>query len=212
MRSAFTSEAVERYLYALLPRRDAVLAEMEAYAARHDVPIVGPAVGRLLALLVRISGARRIFEMGSAIGYSTLWLARAAGPRAEVYYSDGDPENARRARRSFEQAGVAGRISILTGDSLALLRKAPGRFDLIFCDVDKHQYPAAFRIAVRKLRRGGLLVADNTLWFGRAARKARPGDRDTRGIQKFNRLLYSSTSLFPVLIPLRDGVAVARKK
>ncbi len=212
MRSAFTSEAVERYLYALLPRRDAVLAEMEAYAARHDVPIVGPAVGRLLALLVRISGARRIFEMGSAIGYSTLWLARAAGPRAEVYYSDGDPENARRARRSFEQAGVAGRISILTGDSLALLRKAPGRFDLIFCDVNKHEYPAAFRIAVRKLRRGGLLVADNTLWFGRAARKARPGDRDTRGIQKFNRLLYSSTSLFPVLIPLRDGVAVARKK
>ncbi len=212
MRSAFISGAVEDYLYALLPRRDVVLAEMETYAVRHDVPIVGPAVGRLLALLVQVSGARRIFEMGSAIGYSTLWLARAAGPRAEVYYSDGDAENARRARRSFERAGVAGRIRILTGDSLALLRKTRGRFDLIFCDVDKDQYPAAFRIAVAKLRRGGLLVADNALWFGRVVRPAKRGEADTRGIQQFNRLLYNSKSLFPVLIPLRDGVAVARKK
>ncbi|HEX2713703.1 MAG TPA: O-methyltransferase, partial [Candidatus Acidoferrales bacterium] len=153
--------AVDRYIYALVPPRDRVLQEMEQYAKRHNVPIIGPAVGRLLALLVKISGAKRIFEMGSAIGYSTIWLARAAGPGAEVYYTDGDPENARRARGYFERAGVRGRIQVLTGDALALLDSVRGKFDLIFNDVDKQQYPSVLRKAVRRLRRGGLFVTDN---------------------------------------------------
>jgi predicted O-methyltransferase YrrM len=211
MSNGITERSSENYLYRLLPRRDAVLAEMERYAAKHDVPIVGPAVGRMLALLVQVSGAKRIFEMGSAIGYSTIWLARAAGPGAEVFYSDGDPANARRATAAFRSAGVAQRIRMLTGDSLALLRGTHGRFDLIFMDVDKHQYPAALRIAVPKLRRGGLLITDNVLWSGRAARKASRSDADTRGIQRFNRLVYSSKALYPVIVPLRDGVLVARK-
>lgn len=204
-----TEKAVERYLYDLLPARDSVLGEMERFARQRDIPIIGPAVGRLLALIVEISGAKRIFEMGSAIGYSTIWLARAAGPSAEVYYTDGDPENARRARAYFWRAGVATRIHILVGDAVRLIDQVPGKFDLIFNDVNKHQYPAAFRKAVPRLRRGGLLLADNALWFGRVTRKA--NDPATRGIQQFNRLIYSSRQLFPVIIPLRDGVAVCRK-
>lgn len=210
MRSAFTSRAVEDYLYALLPARDPVIAEMERLAAKRGIPIVGPAVGRLLALLVRITGAKRIFEMGSAIGYSTIWLARAAGPGAEVFYTDGDARNAAQAAGYFRRAGVANRIRILVGDSVKLIGTVPGKLDLVFIDVDKHQYPAAFRRAVPRLRRGGVFVADNTLWSGRVARKAR--DADTRGIQRLNRLLYSSRDLFPVIIPLRDGVAVARRR
>lgn len=209
MKSEFLDAQVERYLYELLPARDPVLAEMEEYAARHDVPIVGPAVGRLLTLLVMISGAKRIFEMGSAIGYSTIWLARAAGPRAEVYYTDGNSENARRAKEYFRRAGVAQRIHVLVGDAVELINTVRGKFDLIFNDVDKHQYPAVFRKAVPRLRRGGLLVADNALWFGRVAHPAK--DAATRGIQEFNRLIYSSSELHSVIIPLRDGVAVCRK-
>jgi predicted O-methyltransferase YrrM len=207
--SAFTRADVDAYLYSLLPRRDPVLRDMEAYARRHNVPIIGPAVARLLALLVQVSGARRIFEMGSAIGYSTIWLARAAGPRGKVFYTDGDPENALRAAGNFRRAGVARRIEIQVGDALALLRKTPGTFDLIFNDVDKHQYPATLRIALPKLRRGGLFVADNTLWSGRVARPAT--DEDTRGIVRFNRLTYGSPRLFTVLVPLRDGVTISRK-
>lgn len=202
--------AVENYIYGLLPARDAVLAEMERVATRHHIPIIGPAVGRLLALLVEISGAKRIFEMGSAIGYSTIWLARAAGRGAEVFYTDCDPENANRARAYFRRAGVAKRVRILVGDAVELIDHAPGKFDLIFNDVDKHQYPAAFRKAVPRLRRGGLFVSDNALWFGRVTEKAQ--DANTRGIQQFNRLLYSSRELFPVILPLRDGVAVCRKR
>ena len=207
--SGITDARVEKYFYGLLPRRDRVLAEMEDYARRHDVPIVGPAVGRLLYLLVQLIRARRIFEMGSAIGYSTIWLARAAGSGATVYYTDGEPANARCAREYFRRAGVAGRIKILVGNSLDLIQDVGGTFDLIFNDVDKHYYPQVFRLAVPRLRRGGLFITDNVLWSGRVTR--RTSDPDTRGIQRFNRLLYSSRQLVSTILPLRDGVAVCRK-
>ena len=209
--SAFVRADVNEYLYELLPKRDAVLRGMEGHAARHRVPIIGPAVARLLALLVHVTGAQRIFEMGSAIGYSTIWLARAAGPKGEVHYTDGDPENARRAMKSFSKAGVAQRIHVGVGDALALLQKTRGTFDLIFIDVDKHQYPAALRMALPKLNRGGLLIADNTLWSGKAARPAPANDADTRGIQQYNRAVFSHPRLYSTLIPLRDGVTISRK-
>jgi caffeoyl-CoA O-methyltransferase len=211
LRSAFTQEDVDKYIYELLPERDPVISEIEDYAAQHRVPIIGPAVARLLTLLVQVSGATRIFEMGSAIGYSTIWLARAAGPKAEIFYTDGNPENARRAQEYFKKAGVTKRIKVQVGNALDLVKKAPGKFDFIFNDVDKHQYPDALRAALPKLKRGGLFVTDNTLWSGKVARPAESGDKYTAGVQEFNRLVYSSKELYPVLIPLRDGVTVCRK-
>jgi predicted O-methyltransferase YrrM len=211
LRSGYIQDDVEQYLYELLPERDSVISEMEAYAAEHRVPIIGPAVARLLALLTQVSGASQIFEMGSAIGYSTIWLARAAGPKGKVHYTDGNPKNAERAKDYFRRAGVAKRINVQVGDALELLKKTAGKFDLIFNDVDKHQYPDALRAALPKLRRGGLLITDNTLWSGKAARPAAEEDVHTRGIQEFNRLVYVSKELYPVMIPLRDGVTVCRK-
>jgi caffeoyl-CoA O-methyltransferase len=211
LRSGYIQDDVEGYLYQLLPERDGVLREMEEYAEQHRVPIIGPAVARLLTLFVQVSGAKRIFEMGSAIGYSTIWLARAAGPKGKVIYTDGDPEKANRAKDYFRRAGVAKRIEVRVGIAQELLKKTPGTFDLIFNDVDKHQYPSALEAALPKIKRGGLFIADNTLWSGKAARPAAVGDADTLGVQEFNRLVYESKQLYPVLIPLRDGVTVCRK-
>jgi caffeoyl-CoA O-methyltransferase len=211
LRSGFMNEKVEDYLYELLPKRDEVLSDMEEYAAQHKVPIIGPAVARMLALLVQISGAKRIFELGSAIGYSTIWLARAAGPQAEINYTDGDPENAKRAKGYFERAGVAKQIRVETGDALTLLKKTTGEFDLIFNDINKREYPDAAKVTLPRVRRGGLFITDNTLWSGKAARKAEAGDADTRGVQELNRMVHESKELFSVLIPLRDGVTVCRK-
>jgi predicted O-methyltransferase YrrM len=211
LRSGYIQDDVDQYLYSLLPKRDAVIEEIEEHAAKNRVPIIGPAVARLLSLLVQIAGAKRIFEMGSAIGYSTIWLARAAGPKGEIFYTDGDPENAKRASDYFRRAGVAKRIRVRTGNALELVKKASGKFDIIFNDIDKYQYPDALRAALPKLKRGGLLIADNTLWSGKAARPAPADDKHTLGIQEFNRLVYASKELYPVLIPLRDGVTVAQK-
>jgi predicted O-methyltransferase YrrM len=107
---------------------------------------------------------------------------------------------------------VAKRINVQVGDALELLKKTPGKFDLIFNDVNKNQYPDALRVALPKLKRGGLFITDNTLWSGKAARPAAPDDAATLGVQEFNRLVYASKELYPVLIPLRDGVTVCRKQ
>lgn len=200
---------IEKYLDDLLPKRDPLLAEMEKLARRRDIPIIGPACGRLLYLLAKISGAKRVFEMGSAIGYSTIWFARALGPRGEVFYTDSDASNARRAREYFVRAGVERRIKMLIGDALKSLEKTPGKFDIILIDVNKPQYVNALNVALPKLRRGGLLITDNTLWYGRVA--SRLGDESTRTIQEFNRRTYAKPTLYPVIVPLRDGVQIAQK-
>ena len=202
---------VEDYLYSLLPARDEVLTEIEAEAAKRKIPIVGPAVGRILHQLALISNAKNIFEMGSAIGYSTIWWARALGEGGRVIYTDGDFKNAEQARRYFERAGVADRITIKVGDALELLSEEKEQFDVIFNDVDKEDYPRVFRLAVPKLRKGGLFITDNVLWSGKVVEK-NPAETTTKAILEFNRLLYSSPDLFTTILPIRDGVAVAIKK
>lgn len=211
MMRGITSEPVDDYLYSLLPPRDAVLAEMEAEADERDIPIVGPAVGRVLHQLALISGAKTVFELGSAIGYSTIWWARAVGEGGRVVYTDGDRKNADQARKYFERAGVADRITVKVGDALELLSEQKQPLDIIFCDIDKEDYPRAFRLAVPRLRKGGLLVTDNVLWSGKVTQK-NPSEASTKAIQEFNQLLYGSVDLFTTILPIRDGVAVAMKK
>ena len=204
-----TIPEVEKYLYEVLPARDETLAEMERLAREQDIPIVGPAVGRVLCQYAQLIGARRIFEMGSAIGYSTIWLARAAGPEGKVYYTDGDPKNAEKAKGYFERAGVRDRVEVLVGNALDLIQQVQGEFDLIFNDVSKQDYPKVFRLALPRLRRGGLFISDNVFWSGRVGRP--DPDEKTRSILEFNRLIYSSPEVFVTLLPIRDGLAVCHK-
>ena len=205
-----THEATEDYLYSMLPERDAPLRDMEAEAAARKVPIVGPAVGRLLYQLALMIGAKRVFEMGSAIGYSTIWWARAVGAGGRVIYTDGSQSNADEARRNLQRAGVLDRVTIYVGDALELLSEQKEQFDIIFCDVDKEDYPRVFKLATSRVRKGGLFVTDNVLWSGKVA-QPHPAEASTKAIQEFNRLLYSSPEFVTTIVPLRDGVAVALK-
>ena len=206
-----TEGPVEEYLYSMLPPRDEVLLEIEAEAAKRDIPIVGPVVGRILQQLAFMIGAKTVFEMGSAVGYSTIWWARAVGKDGRVFYTDGDRKNAAEARKYFGRAGVADRINVEVGDALELLSEQKQEFDVIFCDVDKEDYPRVLRLAVPRLRKGGLFVTDNVLWSGKVADKKNT-EPSTKAILEFNRLLYGSPDLFTTILPVRDGVAVAVKK
>ncbi len=201
-----TAPEIEQYMRDLLPPRDEVLAEIEAYADQHKIPIVGPAVARLLASLVIMTKAKRIFELGSAIGYSTIWLARAAGRDAEVHYSDGSPANADRARNYFERAGVASQVQVHVGDALTALASIPGTFDLIFNDVDKDGYPAVLDTVPNRIKTGGLFVTDNTLWHGSVLD---PHEATDHAVCVFNRRLFDSPQFFTTQLPIRDGVTVA---
>jgi predicted O-methyltransferase YrrM len=209
--SGITDKQVEKYLHSLLPKRDALLREIEEYAARHNVPIMGPACARVLYQLARLIHAQRVFEMGSAIGYSTLWLARAVGPGGMVYYTDNDPENARRAEDSFRRAGVAQRVRILVGDALASLRSTKGKFDLIFNDVHMDVYPEVFRVALPRLRTGGLFITDDVLLDRQVARPGPHAAPWTGPVREFNLLSYRSPRLFTTILPLGDGLAVCLK-
>ncbi len=209
-----TGEAVDNYIYSLLPDSEPVLREMEEEAAKRNIPIVGPAVGRLFYLLAKLSGARRVFEMGSAIGYSTAWWAMGVGEDGHVVYTDGDSNRAMEAYKNFERMGLERRIEIKVGDALELLSEQNLEpYDIIFNDVDKEDYPKVFKLAVPRVRRGGLFVTDNVLWSGRVANpKNKEQEESTRAILEFNKLLYGAKELFPTILPLRDGVAVALKQ
>ena len=202
--------AIEAYMDTLLPARDEVLVEMEAEAQRRHIPIIGPAVGRWLAQLVLITRAKHVFELGSAIGYSTIWLARAVGESGRVVYTDGDRKNADEARRYFERAGVSAQVDVRVGDALELMSEDKGPYDLIFNDVDKEDYPRVLRLVPQRLRTGGLFVTDNTLWHGRVL-DADAKEAHTRAVLEFNRTLYTHPQFYTTMVPLRDGVAVALK-
>jgi len=206
-----TSGPVDDYLYSMLPKRNAVLTEMEQYASEHNVPIVGPAVANVLQQLALMINARTVFELGSAIGYSTIWWAQAVGESGRVIYTDGDSRNAERARGYFARAGVSQRITLHTGDALEVLSEEKQEFDIIFNDVDKEDYPRVLRLVAPRLRKGGLFVTDNVLWSGRVAEK-NPKDATTKAILDFNRKLYDSKEFFTTILPIRDGLAVAMKK
>lgn len=206
-----TAGPVDDYLYSMLPKRDDVLAEMEEYATQHHIPIVGPAVARVLEQLALMINARTVFELGSAIGYSTIWWARAVGENGRVVYTDGDSKNAERARGYFARAGVAKRITLHTGDALEFLSEQKQEFDIIFNDVDKDDYPRVLRLVAPRLRPGGLFITDNVLWSGRVAEK-HPTDTRTRAILEFNRKLFDAKEFYTTILPIRDGLAVAWKK
>ena len=202
-----TMRVVEEYMEALTPPRDAILEEMENYAKENRVPIVGPLVGGLLYQLARLVGARRVFEMGSAIGYSTIWFARAVATGGTVYYTDGSSANTTKAEDYAKRSGVRDRLEMLTGNSLDLIDQVDGEFDLIFNDVDKHYYPEVYRKAAGRVRIGGLFVTDNVLWSGRVADRSAK-DKDTEGIRLFNKLMFADERYRSSIVPLRDGVLI----
>jgi predicted O-methyltransferase YrrM len=204
------SPELDRYLIDLLPERDPVLEEMEAVARERNVPIVGPAVATLLSVLARSIDARRICELGSAIGYSTAFFARAVGSGGTVLYTDGSERNAREAMGYLDRMALRDRVDVRIGEAVEILLSTSGEFDVIFIDIDKDGYPRALDAAAPRIRPGGYLLADNVLWSGKVV-DGSVRDPSTEGIREFNRRLFARRDFQSVVVPLRDGVAIARK-
>ena len=186
---------------------DPVLDDMHREAAERGFPIVGPEVGRLLFQMARLTGARRIFEIGSGFGYSTLWFARALEDGGRIYHTDGDGENTRKAREYLDRAGVLDRAVFSTGDASEILAKTPGEFDIIFMDIDKDQYPEGYKVLRDRVKVGGMVVVDNLVWSGRVAEGE--DDPDTAGIREYLRLMWSDPDFMSSLMPVRDGVGLS---
>lgn len=214
--------AVDGYLDDLVTAQlyDPVVMEMERRASETGFPIVGRAAGRYLELTTRMAGARRVVELGSGYGYSSFWFARGVGEDGEVIGIDGDPENTRLAEGYLRRAGVWDRCSTRTGDALEELAGIEGVIDLVFCDIDKDGYPAAWAAAADRLEVGGLFVCDNVLWYGRVAGLA-PAEQDaevadaqaavTADVVAMTREVVNDPRYLTSIVPIRDGLLVAQR-
>ena len=199
---------IEAYMATLLERHDEpVLLEMEAEARASRFPIVDRLVGVTLEVLARSIGARRIFELGSGYGYSAYWFARAVGRDGEVHCTDNDPDNEPKALAYLTRADLAQPIRWHVGDAVEQLAAVDGEFDVVYDDIDKEGYPAAWRAASERVRVGGLYVCDNVLWYGRVVAERRDGT--TEAIVEHNRLIADDPRYLSTIVPTRDGVMAA---
>ncbi|MEE9324776.1 MAG: O-methyltransferase [Dehalococcoidia bacterium] len=208
--NGIVSASIEEYMEKLIPQRDKTLMEMEEVAEREEIPIVGPQVGTLLNILAHLAGANKILELGTAIGYSTTWLARGLSSEAgRVVTIEGNSTSAQRAKGYLSQAGVAERVSVMVGNALEIVPTLKDKFDLIFVDINKEDYPTVLPQCVDLLRDGGLLVTDNVLWGGMVA--SDDTSSSTQAIREYNRLLSQDSRMLTTIVPLRDGVSISIK-
>lgn len=206
-------EKVDRYLEDLVPPRAGELAEMEREADRTGFPIIGPTCGHFCYLMARLIGARQVFEMGSGFGYSTAWFARAVQENGggRVVHTVWDEELSRRARGHLTALGFADVVEFRVEEAIQALRAAAGLFDVIFLDIDKEGYPEALDAVETKLRRGGVLLADNLLWRG-AVLDDRDHAPSTEGVRSLTRRVMEGEGWIGSVVPLRDGLLLAYRR
>lgn len=208
---AITYDYIDDYLYRIAQPRDQLLQKMEEEADTGAVPIIGPLVGRFLYNLARSARAKKVLEIGAAIGYSGIWLGRAVAPmKGSVTTIDKDPERVKQANHNINEAKLGNTIKVLEGDALKIMPTLKEEYDFIFLDTDKSIYLDAFKLSIKKLRQGGLFVADNTLWSGEVARGGKSETAKT--MIKFNKEVSDYPGLSTVIVPLRDGVTVGLKE
>lgn len=197
-------EPVKKYLYQLGRVDHPVLREMQAYGESKNFPIVNCEVGRVLYQLTVLSRAKKVFELGSGFGYSTLWFALALPPNGIVHHTDGDPENIKLAHHYFKKAGLLKKVRFHEGDALESLAKTPGNFDIYYCDIDKEGYPDAYHAISHRIKPGNMVLTDNLLWSGKVAHPN--PDAPTRAILKYTRLFWNDRNFASSMLPIRDGV------
>jgi predicted O-methyltransferase YrrM len=202
---------IDKYLDSLLPEREPWFLEMEELAKKQDFPAVGPQVGMLLEILARSINAGRIMELGSGFGYSGLWFARALPPDGYLLLSDFEEKNKHLAEENFKRAGKSSIMEFRVGDALKLLEQEKDPYDLIFNDIDKEFYPRVIEPVHRLLRKGGLFVTDNTLWYGKVTEKPDPDDKATQFVHEFNIRLKTHKGFLTTQLPLRDGISISIK-
>lgn len=205
-------ERLQRYVGELFAVEDGVLARVRArHAAEHLPPIhISPEEGKLLHVLLRAVGARRVLEIGALGGYSGIWLARALPPGGRLTTIERDSRHAALARRAYTEAALDGVIDLLQGEARVLLATLAPGFDAVFVDADKEPLAHYFEESVRLLRPGGLLLCDNAFFHGAVVDA---GDRTpaVEGVRAFNRLAATDPRVVSAAIPIRDGVVIAVK-
>jgi predicted O-methyltransferase YrrM len=201
------------YLTRLHREPSPLLLELEQQSAYDGIPSIDRASGRLLSTLVHAMMANRILEIGTAYGYSTLWMALALPPAGHIWTIDPDVERTEIARSFLERAGVVDKVDIINQPALEVLEMWSQRnLDIVFIDAEKSEYPAYLNLAIPMLKRSGLVVVDNLLWGGEAG--ADPSTRDgsdVRAIRDFNKIFLAHPQLDATIVPVGDGIGIGAR-
>lgn len=169
--------------------------------------------GRFLAMFSKLVSPKLILEIGTYTGYSAICLAEGLAEGGHIHTIDYNDELESMSTRYFKKAGIADRVTLHTGNALEVIPGLNGNFDLIFIDADKQNYLKYFNLVVDRLSPGGYILADNVLWSGKVLdEQEREKDEETRAIHEFNQMTSSDERIEPLLLPLRDGLMILRKK
>ncbi len=198
------------YLDQLHSQSDPLLVEMEAYAAEHRVPIADPEVARFLEITARISGARKALEIGMAIGYSVVHLARGMGDEGVVVTIEPNDEMISAASGYLKRAGLLDRVEIQRGKALEVMPALTDTFDLLFIDAVKEEYSRYLDLGLPRLRAGGVVIVDNLLWSGRVAGDDK--ESSTVALREFNRYFINHPKLLAEVLAVGDGLGYAVKR
>ena len=207
--------------------------ELEAYSVAHSQPetpllqkirrethlqvlmphmLSGPLQGSLLAQLIQLMQAKQVLEIGTFTGYATLWMAQALPEEGIVHTIDKNEELEDRVRNYFEQSTVTSKIRYHVGDALDIIPNLTDTFDLVFIDADKENYRRYYELTIDKVRPGGCIMVDNVLWSGKVLAEKKLTDKKTRAMQDFNDHVQQDDRVENVLLPLRDGLMLLRKR
>ena len=199
------------YLDGLIPQTDPLLIEMEGYGAEHRVPSADREVARFVEITAQAIKARRALEIGMAIGYTTIHLARAVGESGLVITIDPSEEMIKAADGYLERAGLRNRVRVERGKALEVIPRLRETFDLVFIDAMKDEYVGYLDLSLPRLRTGGVLIVDNLLWGGKVATDPASEDRDTAALQKFNEHFIQNPRLKALVLSVGDGLGYAVK-
>lgn len=204
----------EKYLENLRTENDELILEMEKFAKEKNVPILNWNAAELLESLILIYEPKRVLEIGTAIGYSTIRVAKNLRKKAVIDTIEKNKENIKTAEEFISRSGLENKINIIEGDALQIMPNFETKYNFIFLDADKEDYERLFYYSLMLLKKGGILFVDNLLWHGYAAAKTVPAKykTSTEQIRKFNKLFTSQYSLKTIILPVGDGIGIGVKK
>ena len=201
------------YLFSFRKQTDSLIEEMEAYAKEHNVPILSWQSADFLEQLVLLKNPKRVLELGTAIAYSSIRIARMLQGKSVIHTIEKSTDNISIAKDFIAKSGLANKIKLLEGDAVNVMPQLKKKYDIIFLDADKEDYKRLFDYSLVLLRRGGVLVVDNLLWHGYAASNRVPPNykESTRHIREFNLLFMNQPNLKASIIPVGDGLGIGVK-
>lgn len=203
----------ERYIDSFLPASDDLIKKLELFAEKNRVPILDSASAVLLEQMIIIAKPKRVLEIGTAIGYSSIRVARILGVNSMLVTIEKSAPNFKLAQQNFKDAGVESKIEFLFGDALEIMPGIKKKFDFIFLDADKEDYKKLFELSLSLLNKGGVIFVDNLMWSGYAAKKVVPKKfkNSSRHIKEFNNFFMNHELLKTSLLPIGDGIGIGIK-